>query len=147
MQNVVASREEISVRDSVICPKPRRLGLLNFGVNDHSARAFRWHLRLVLCLSVFFPFPSPLLWFIFIDLFCILLFLFSCSCQVEPCDSNSYGGSSPLDAILTKVLLLLFSIFEIGYYVWSIDLGLIVYYLVLCLLLNCLVCGFWFSGG
>lgn len=68
MQNIVASREDMSVRDSVVCPKPRRLGLLNFAVNDHSTRAFRWHL----------------------------------SCQVEPCDSNSSGGSAPLDAILTK---------------------------------------------
>ncbi|XP_004497090.1 uncharacterized protein [Cicer arietinum] len=31
-------------RDSVVCPKPRRLGLLNFAVNDHPGRAFRWHL-------------------------------------------------------------------------------------------------------
>jgi hypothetical protein len=32
-------------RDSVVCPKPRRAGLLNFAVNDHPSRAFRWHLR------------------------------------------------------------------------------------------------------
>ncbi|KAK2458781.1 hypothetical protein P8452_05316 [Trifolium repens] len=31
-------------RDSVVCPKPRRAGLLNFAVNDHPSRAFRWHL-------------------------------------------------------------------------------------------------------
>ncbi|XP_027365651.1 uncharacterized protein LOC113872354 [Abrus precatorius] len=45
IQNVVVpSHEEISGRDSVICPKPRRLGLFNLAVNEHSARTFRWHL-------------------------------------------------------------------------------------------------------
>jgi hypothetical protein len=29
-------------RDSVVCPKPRRLGLLNTAVNDHPARSLRW---------------------------------------------------------------------------------------------------------
>lgn len=31
-------------RDSVVCPKPRRVGLLNFAVNDYPSRSFRWHL-------------------------------------------------------------------------------------------------------
>ncbi|XP_028768254.1 uncharacterized protein LOC114737847 [Neltuma alba] len=43
-QKVVASREEMSSRHPVVCPKPRRLGLLNVAVNDHPARLFRWHL-------------------------------------------------------------------------------------------------------
>ncbi|KAF7827814.1 translocase subunit seca [Senna tora] len=43
-QNVVASFEEMSGRDPVVCPKPRRLGLLNVAVNDHPPRSFRWHL-------------------------------------------------------------------------------------------------------
>ncbi|KAF7808880.1 uncharacterized protein G2W53_035623 [Senna tora] len=44
-QNVVASsREEMSSRYPVVCPKPRRLGLLNAAVNDHPVRYFRWHI-------------------------------------------------------------------------------------------------------
>ncbi|KAI9077397.1 hypothetical protein K1719_040600 [Acacia pycnantha] len=43
-QKVVASCEEMSSRHPVVCPKPRRLGLLNVPVNDHPARPFRWHL-------------------------------------------------------------------------------------------------------
>ena len=31
-------------RDSVICPKPRRHGFLNFAANDQPSRSFRWHL-------------------------------------------------------------------------------------------------------
>ncbi|XP_057427044.1 uncharacterized protein LOC130720417 [Lotus japonicus] len=38
VHNVVASsREEMTGRDAVVCPKPRRLGLFN-------DRSFRWHL-------------------------------------------------------------------------------------------------------
>ncbi|KAK4260847.1 hypothetical protein QN277_003911 [Acacia crassicarpa] len=40
---VVATREEMSGRDAVVCPKPRRLSLLNVAVNDHPVRSFRWH--------------------------------------------------------------------------------------------------------
>ncbi|RZB43443.1 hypothetical protein D0Y65_053830 [Glycine soja] len=41
VQNVVVpSHDEISV----VCPKPRRLGLFNFPVNDPPVRPFRWHL-------------------------------------------------------------------------------------------------------
>ncbi|KAK7357789.1 hypothetical protein VNO80_17085 [Phaseolus coccineus] len=41
IQNVVVpSHDEISV----VCPKPRRVGLFNFPVNDHPVRNFRWHL-------------------------------------------------------------------------------------------------------
>lgn len=40
VKNVVASREEMSV----VCPKPRRLGLFNIAANDNPSRAFRWHL-------------------------------------------------------------------------------------------------------
>ncbi|KAL5553168.1 hypothetical protein UlMin_040569 [Ulmus minor] len=32
-------------RDPVVCPKPRRLGLLNATVHDHPIRSFRWHLN------------------------------------------------------------------------------------------------------
>ncbi|XP_061339458.1 uncharacterized protein LOC133286120 [Gastrolobium bilobum] len=44
IQNVVASCEDMNGRDPVICPKPRRVGLFNFAVTDHPARALRWHL-------------------------------------------------------------------------------------------------------
>ncbi|KAJ9163346.1 hypothetical protein P3X46_023023 [Hevea brasiliensis] len=30
-------------RDSVVCPKPRRLGLLNATINDQPVRSLRWH--------------------------------------------------------------------------------------------------------
>ncbi|XP_054795400.1 uncharacterized protein LOC129300834 [Prosopis cineraria] len=40
---VVATREEMSSRDHVVCPKPRRLSLLNVAVNDHPVRSFWWH--------------------------------------------------------------------------------------------------------
>ncbi|MED6194494.1 hypothetical protein PIB30_029142 [Stylosanthes scabra] len=43
-QNVVASsRQDMSC---VVCPKPRRVGLLNLNAtaNDHPSRSFRWHL-------------------------------------------------------------------------------------------------------
>lgn len=40
IQNVVVpSHNEINV----VCPKPRRLGLFNFSVNDHPVKPFRWH--------------------------------------------------------------------------------------------------------
>ncbi|KAK7280477.1 hypothetical protein RJT34_25541 [Clitoria ternatea] len=42
IQNVVVPSHE--ARDHVVCPKPRRLGLFNFAVNDHPVRAFRYHL-------------------------------------------------------------------------------------------------------
>lgn len=51
--NAFPTREEIrsSVtvpiserRDTVVCPKPRRLGLFNASVNDHPVRSLRWHL-------------------------------------------------------------------------------------------------------
>jgi len=42
-QNAFAGREEMR-REHVICPKPRRLGLLNATVNDHPIRSLRWHL-------------------------------------------------------------------------------------------------------
>lgn len=44
IQNVVVPHEEMNGREPVVCPKPRRLGLLNIAVNDHPGRAFRWHL-------------------------------------------------------------------------------------------------------
>ncbi|KAG8639109.1 uncharacterized protein LOC110600264 [Manihot esculenta] len=31
-------------RDSVVCPKPRRLGLLNVTANDHPVRSLRWQI-------------------------------------------------------------------------------------------------------
>jgi hypothetical protein len=31
-------------RDPVVCPKPRRLGLLNATVHDHPIRSIRWHI-------------------------------------------------------------------------------------------------------
>ncbi|KAM7271430.1 hypothetical protein ACFE04_030644 [Oxalis oulophora] len=34
----------VTVNSSVICPKPRRLGVLNTTVNDHSVRSLRWQL-------------------------------------------------------------------------------------------------------
>ncbi|GLT34450.1 hypothetical protein SLA2020_089620 [Shorea laevis] len=50
-QNVTATREDkwssVSVSDlrqTVICPKPRRLGLLNSTINDHPVRSLRWQL-------------------------------------------------------------------------------------------------------
>ncbi|XP_057963394.1 uncharacterized protein LOC131154569 [Malania oleifera] len=52
-QNAFAAREEMNRssvslplsdrRDPVVCPKPRRLGLLNATINDHM-RPLRWHL-------------------------------------------------------------------------------------------------------
>ncbi|KAL2324087.1 hypothetical protein Fmac_023145 [Flemingia macrophylla] len=48
IQNVVVpSHEEISV----VCPKPRRLGLFNFAANDRPVRPFRWHLSCQVELS------------------------------------------------------------------------------------------------
>ncbi|KAI4357815.1 hypothetical protein L6164_001739 [Bauhinia variegata] len=43
-QNVAVSPREEMSRDPVVCPKPRRLGLLNVAVNDHPIRSFRWHI-------------------------------------------------------------------------------------------------------
>ncbi|XP_029130965.1 uncharacterized protein LOC109816901 isoform X1 [Cajanus cajan] len=41
IQNVVVPSHE---ENSVVCPKPRRLGLFNFAANEHPVRPFRWHL-------------------------------------------------------------------------------------------------------
>ncbi|KAH7516528.1 hypothetical protein FEM48_Zijuj10G0144600 [Ziziphus jujuba var. spinosa] len=48
-QNVFSVCEEMRSssmdrRDPVVCPKPRRLGLLNSVVHDHPIRSFRWHI-------------------------------------------------------------------------------------------------------
>lgn len=32
-------------REAVVCPKPRRIGLLNAGVNDPIIRPLRWYVR------------------------------------------------------------------------------------------------------
>lgn len=44
-QNAFAGHEEMR-REHVICPKPRRLGLLNAAVSDYPLRSHRWHLSL-----------------------------------------------------------------------------------------------------
>lgn len=41
IQNIVVPSHE---ENSVVCPKPRRLGLFNFAANEHPVRPFRWHL-------------------------------------------------------------------------------------------------------
>ncbi|PON78615.1 translocase subunit seca [Parasponia andersonii] len=37
------SSSSMDRKDPVVCPKPRRLGLLNAAVHDHPIRSLRWH--------------------------------------------------------------------------------------------------------
>lgn len=48
MNHCVAARDEVrsisDKRDTLVCPKPRRLGLINTMANEQ-IRSLRWHLR------------------------------------------------------------------------------------------------------
>ena len=83
---------------SVVCPKPRRLGLFN---NDHIPPR-RWHMQYVF---LFFSFAEK--FFVFSGentLLVIGLINFSFSCLPNTSHDDSKDGSELLDIILAKVL-------------------------------------------
>lgn len=50
--NTSFAREEMR-REAVVCPKPRRLGLLTATVSDYTLRPLRWQIRYLIFLSIF----------------------------------------------------------------------------------------------